>query len=271
VGRLLSTSNGTWAGTPTGYSYRWQRCAPGDLGSCTDISGATAATYRLVSADVGSVVRAEVTAYNAAGASAAVASATTGVVVPVPAATTAPALSGPAAVGRTLSTSPGSWNTTVSSFAYQWLSCAADSSSCTPIPGATNISYVLGAADAGHTLEVRVSATNAAGTTAALSNRSPVVVAAPAAREAPRISGRARVGRKLSARHGSWANSPTAYHYQWLRCNKRGASCKSIRRATHSTYRLGKRDAGHRLRLRVVARNLAGSATATSRPTARIR
>jgi Phosphate-induced protein 1 conserved region len=271
VGQILSTSDGTWSGTPTSYSYRWQRCKSGDLSSCTDIAAATAATYRLVSSDAGSVVRSEVTALNAAGASAPVASAVSDVVVPVPAATTAPALSGPAAVGRTLSTSPGAWNTAVSSFAYQWLSCAADGSSCAPIPGATKTSYLLGAADAGHTLEARVSATNAAGTTVALSNRSAVVVALPAATTAPRISGRARVGKKLSARRGSWTNSPTAYRYQWLRCNKRGGSCKSITRATHSTYRLGKRDVGHRLRLRVVARNLAGSASATSRSTARVR
>jgi hypothetical protein len=270
VGRLLSTSNGTWAGTPTSYSYRWQRCTPGESSSCTDIGGATAATYRLGSADAAFVVRSEVTAVNAAGASAPEASATSGVVVPIPAATTPPVLSGLAAVGQTLSTSAGAWNTAVS-FAYQWLRCAGDGSGCAPVPGATETTYVLEAADAGHTLEANVSATNAAGTTAALSNRSAVVVAVPASVQAPRISGRARVGKKLSGRPGSWTNSPTAYRYQWLRCNKRGGSCTRIHRATHSTYLLRRRDAGRRLRLRVTALDLAGAAVAISRPTARVR
>jgi hypothetical protein len=270
VGRLLSTSNGTWSGTPANYSYRWQRCRPGDAGSCTDISGATATTYELVPADAGFVVRSEVTALNAAGASAPVASATTDVVVPVPAATAPPVLSGPAGVGRTLSTSTGRWNTD-SSFAYQWMRCTAGGSGCTPIAGATKTTYLLGAADAGHTLEARVAATNAAGTAAALSNRSEVVIAVPGDITVPRISGRGRVGKKLSGRHGSWTYSPTAYRYQWLRCNRRGGSCKRIRRATHPTYRITNRDAGHRLRLRIRAFNLAGSAMATSRPTARVR
>jgi len=270
VGQLLSTSNGTWAGTPTSYAYRWQRCVPGEYSGCTDITGATAATYRLETADTGFVVRSEVTALNAAGASAPVASAASNVVVPVPESTVPPALSGLAGVGRTLSTSAGAWNPAASTFAYQWLRCAVDGSGCAPITGATGTSYVLVAADASHALEARVSATDVAGTTAALSNRSRIVVALPALRKAPRISGRARVGKKLSGSHGSWTNTPTAYRYQWLRCNKRGRSCNRIRRATHSTYRLTGRDAGHRLRLRIIALNPAGSRMASSLPTARV-
>jgi hypothetical protein len=270
VGQLLSTSNGTWAGTPTSYAYRWQRCVPGQDSRCTDIAGATAATYRLETADASLVVRSEVTALNAAGASAPVASAASDIVVSIPASTAPPVLSGLAGVGRTLSTSAGTWSSAVSTLAYQWLRCTAGGSGCAVIPGAIDSAYVAVAADAGHTLEARVSATNAAGTTAALSNRSRVVVALPVSTKAPRISGRARVGKLLSGSHGSWTNSPTAYRYQWLRCNKRGGSCSLIRRATHSTYRLTRRDAGHRLRLRIIAVNPAGSRMATSPPTARV-
>ena len=270
VGRLLSTSNGAWAGAPTIYSYRWQRCPPGNLNGCTDIAGATDTTYRLVAADAGFVVRSEVTALNAAGASAAVPSAPTDVVVSAPASTAPPVLSGTPGVGSVLSTTPGVWNPAASTLAYQWLSCAADGSGCSPIPGAIAAAYTLVPTDAGHTLEARVSATDAAGTRAVLSNRSQVVVASPVSTTAPRIKGRARIGKKLSGSHGSWSNSPTTYHYRWLRCNKRGGSCRSIRHATHTTYRLTRHDAGHRLRLRVTALNVAGSATATSRPTARV-
>jgi hypothetical protein len=91
----------------------------------------------------------------------------------------------------------------------------------------------------------------------------------PAAKTKPHISGRARVGKRLSGSHGSWAYAAT-YSYQWLRCNSHGGSCASIRHATHSTYRLTSHDAGHRLRLRVTATNTAGTAEATSAASPRV-
>src|SRR5205085_1330572 len=69
VGKPLSTSDGTWSGNPTSYSYQWQRCTnPALPSSCSNIAGATAATYQLASGDAGFAVRSEVTAQNAAGA-----------------------------------------------------------------------------------------------------------------------------------------------------------------------------------------------------------
>jgi hypothetical protein len=162
------------------------------------------------------------------------------------------------------------WNTAAVTFNYQWLRCGADGSGCAAIPGAIAATRMLVAADAGHRFEVRVTATNAAGTAAALSNHSAVVIGVPAARKAPHISGRAHVGKKLSGSRGSWKYAPTRYRYQWLRCNTRGGSCSSIRRATHSTYRLTSHDAGHRLKVRVTAINAAGRGTATSRATASV-
>ena len=92
----------------------------------------------------------------------------------------------------------------------------------------------------------------------------------PAATKAPHISGRARVGKRLSGSRGSWTYSPTAYRYQWLRCNAHGGSCSSIHSATRPTYTLVKRDAGHRLRLRITATNAAGSKKAVSSASARV-
>ncbi len=268
-GLLLSTTEGSWMHAPSGYAYQWQRCAASGAG-CADISGATAAAYRLTAADAGHTVRAEVRADNAAGTSAGPnASNATSPVVPVPSATTAPALSGIAAVGRSLSSTPGTWNSTVT-VAYEWFRCAADGTGCTTIPGAKSAAYVPVAADAGHTLEASVAGTNIAGTVAALSDRSHVVVRAPASLETPHISGRARVGRHLTAARGAWSEAPKQYRFQWLRCNPHGRSCVRIRHATHSRYRLRKLDVRHRLRVRVTAVNAAGSRTATSRPTVRV-
>ena len=268
LGKTLSTTDGSWAHAPNGFAYQWQRCAASGTG-CTAVSGATAATYLLTAADLGHVVRSTVSAHNAVGSAAPVASDTSAVVVNLPVATGQPALSGAAAVGKKLSTTSGSWDT-AASFTYQWLRCTAGRSGCSALSGATSATYVATRADAGHTLEVRVSATNDAGTTAAVSNRSRVVVAVPAATKAPHISGRARVGRRLAADKGSWSGPPRSFRYQWLRCNGHGGSCRKIAHATHSSYRLTKTDAGHRLRVRVSAADAAGTGTASSKPSSRV-
>jgi hypothetical protein len=82
-GQTLSASTGTWSAGPSSYAYQWQRC---DLGgaACASVSGATAASYSLTSADVGSTMRVVVTATNSAG-SASASSAATPAVAPAPA------------------------------------------------------------------------------------------------------------------------------------------------------------------------------------------
>jgi hypothetical protein len=66
-GQALTSSTGTWNGTtPLSYAYSWRRC-DSTGGSCSAISGATAAMYTLTNADVGATVRVRVTASNGAG------------------------------------------------------------------------------------------------------------------------------------------------------------------------------------------------------------
>jgi hypothetical protein len=62
VGRRLTATGGTWTGTPEiARRLRWQRC---DAKGCTDVAGATGATYDVTGADVGSSLRVVVTAGN---------------------------------------------------------------------------------------------------------------------------------------------------------------------------------------------------------------
>jgi hypothetical protein len=190
--------------------------------------------------------------------------------VGLPANTALPALSGVAVEKQPVSASQGAWTQVPTAYAYQWLRCTATGTACAAISGATSATYVPVVTDSGQTLEVRVSATNARGTTEAASEPSAAVVGVPAGLKAPHISGRARIGRQLSAGRGLWSGPPQTYRFQWLRCNSRGGSCVSIRRATHTKYRLTKHDGRHRLRVRVTAVNAAGSKTATSRATARV-
>jgi hypothetical protein len=184
--------------------------------------------------------------------------------------TTRPVVSGTAAVSKTLSTTAGSWALGGAPFSYQWQRCAATGTNCVDIGGATAATYELTAADGGFVVRSTVRASNVNGPSApAASPGTAVVIDVPAVTRSPRVSGRAKVGKKLSGKPGSWTFSPT-YRYQWLRCNPRGAKCSRIRNATHSTYRLTRRDFRHRLRLRVTALNAAGSKIATSAASARV-
>ena len=60
VGQTLTTTNGTWSNTPTGYTYQWKRGG-------VNIGGATSGTYLLVTADLTATITVAVTATNSAG------------------------------------------------------------------------------------------------------------------------------------------------------------------------------------------------------------
>ncbi len=81
-GQTLSASSGAWSGGPTSYAYQWQVCDTAG-GSCSNISGATSLSYKLVASDSGGTVRVVVVAANEKG-SAQVSSAATAVVMAVP-------------------------------------------------------------------------------------------------------------------------------------------------------------------------------------------
>jgi hypothetical protein len=77
------------------------------------------------------------------------------------------------------------------------------------------------------------------------------------------------VGNTLTASNGSFSGTgPFNYTYRWRRCDANGANCSDISGATKKTYVLTAADQGTTLRVRVTARNSAGTASATSAPTA---
>ena len=76
------------------------------------------------------------------------------------------------------------------------------------------------------------------------------VAAPPANTSAPTITGTPKVGETLTAQNGTWSNSPTAFQYQWQRCNASGAGCANIAGSTEKTYLRTPADSGHTMRVR---------------------
>jgi hypothetical protein len=274
VGKTLSGSAGVWANGPRSYSYAWLRCNRNGNG-CAGIGGARSANYTVAPGDAGSTIRFQVTASNRAGSAVAFSSATA-VVAPAaptastPANTSRPRISGTAQEGKTLTGDRGAWSGNPTSYDTVWLRCDADGHNCNPIGGSSANTYPLGGADVGHRLRFEVTARNSAGAESATSEPTAAVraSAAPSASSAPTIAGTPQEGATLTAAPGVWNHQPTAFAYEWWRCDRNGGSCAAILGAHGTAYRLGSADVGNTLRLHVTATNSAGNSSATSIPTA---
>ncbi len=250
---VLTSAPGTWSGNANTYSFQWQR-------GTVDIAGATDASYELTAADVGTTVRLVVTATNPDG-SASRASAPSAIVRTAPPVNTAlPVATGAALRSTTLSASQGTWTGPSLVYAYQW---QRDSGAgYADVAGATGTTYLLGVADVGKRIRVRVTATNAdAAVTASSIGSSLVLAGPPYALSAPAISGTARRTATLTSTLGNWGGIENDYAYQWQRDGV------NIAGATGTSYTLTAADVGARVRLRVTATNLDGTASATSAAT----
>jgi CHRD domain len=171
-GQTVAVDSGGWSGLqPIAFSYQWQSCTtPNPV--CTDLAGATGESYVVGTGQVGSQLRATVTATNSLGTSSAFSNLTS-VVTPKAAAplnTSLPIISGLAAVGQTLQATSGAWSGAVANgYSYRWSLCNGNGNACLSIAGATGQSYGVGPGDGGMSLRATVTATNASGSTSATS------------------------------------------------------------------------------------------------------
>jgi len=178
-GDTLTLTPGSYSGGVT-PSEQWQRCDVNAV--CSDIPGATGTSYALTPDDVGNTIQVQETANNGTGSTIVFTDATDPVLARAPFVTDLqPSVSGTPSGGETLLADPGHWGGTPTiTFAYQWQRCDALGATCLDITGATGTSYAVdGTADAGATLRVAVSATNANGTTIATSLATTAVPALP--------------------------------------------------------------------------------------------
>jgi len=272
-GKTLTASSGSWIGTERiSFSFQWLRCR-GTARRCSSIRGHTAQAYTVGASDVRRTLRVRVAASNSAGKSSAVSDATDPVIgLAAPRNTSPPTISGVAREGSVLAASTGSWaGAQPIRFSFEWLRCGANGASCARVPGATGQTRALTASDVGHVLRIRVRATNAAGSSSALSSPSALVAPkgdAPRNTQLPILSGSAVQGERLHLTSGSWSGSqPITHAYEWVRCSASLGDCASVQGATGSTYVVSRADVAHRLFGVVTARNSFGSSRARSNAT----
>ena len=266
-GNVLTGSVGSWQGAGSvAYEYSWYRCDAAGA-SCEVIHGATAVTHELTARDVGHTLGFAVHATDAAGTTTRYAA----LVGPVAAAgaplvsTAQPTIGGSAVPGRTLRVSSGGWSQAPSAVAFQWERCNTNGRLCAPIGGATASTYVVAAADSGHSLVAVVHATAGAAAEDALSGATAVVAAAPdgpSSSVRPTVAGTTEQGARLEGSAGTWTGAGAiTYAYNWFRCDTAGAHCLSIHGATKPTYTEVAADVGHTLGFVVRATDSAGTTT----------
>ncbi len=173
-----------------------------------------------------------------------------------------PVISGDPIFGVVLQTSTGSWTPDGLTFGYRW---ARDG---VRIPGETGRYHRLRVDDLGHTITATVTATAPDESTSSVTTQATATVRRATFElvTAPKISGVTRYTRKLTASAGEWSKRPSRVNYRWLR------SGKPVKGATKAAYRLGVKDVGRRIRVRVTVRREGyRKAETTSAPTRRIR
>jgi hypothetical protein len=252
TGEMLQVSSGGWSQPPSALSYQWQRCnANGRL--CTPITGATASSYTVTADDSGHTLVAVVHA-TAATAMQDALSAATAVVTAAPSGpsnSAIPTVAGTVRQAAQLTGNVGSWSGSGTiAYSYDWFRCDTAGTHCLSIHGATKPTYTEVAADIGHTLGFAVHAADTNGTTTAYAALVGPVAATNAALVStaqPTISGTAAAGQTLQVSNGDWSQPPSAFSYQWLRCNANGHLCTPITGATANAYTTAAADSGNTL------------------------
>ena len=176
-------------------------------------------------------------------------------------ATPTPKISGTPAVGKKLTAKPGTWKPSGVKLTYQWLRDGKK------ISGATSSTYTLTSKDKG--AKISVTATGKKSeypTVSKTSAKTKTVKAGTLTTKTPKISGTAKVGKKLTAKPGSWKPSGVKFTYQWYR----GSS--KIKGATKSTYTLKSADKSKKIKVKVTGKK-SGYTTAskTSKATSTVK
>lgn len=170
---------------------------------------------------------------------------------PPPVQTKLATASGTYKVGATLRCS-AAFSGATGALAYSWFNNG------TKVNGATKTTFALTAAHLNRSIACGVTATNANGSTLSKSAAHKIALGNKAAlKKAPKISGTAKVKKKLSVSTGTWSLPGLSYTYQWK------ANGKAISGAKSAKYKVAKKYKGKKLTVTVTAKK-AGYAPATA-------
>lgn len=159
LGSVLSSTTGTWTGTPAPtFAYQWKR-------GITNITSATNSTYTLVVGDSAQNITCVVTATNTLGSANATSNVITAQSYSAPVNTIAPVISGTTTLGSVLTSTTGTWTGNPSpTFAYEWYRNGLF------IFGATSSTYTLMVGDSNANINCVVTAINVLGSESSVSN-----------------------------------------------------------------------------------------------------
>lgn len=253
VGKKLTASRGVW---PAGVevNYAWYA---GD----TLLQDGAASSVTLGADAVGKRVSVDVYAgLDEAGFSSDEAlqfkrSAETSVVKAATLTAATPSIAGTARVGGVLRARPGTW-TSGTTLSYQWYASGK------AIKGATKASYTLPKSLVGKALTVKVTGKKAGYATFAKTSKATAKVTLSAT---PAISGTASVGKKLTAKPGTWG-AGMRLSYQWY------ANGKAISKATGRTLTLPAAVRGKKITVKVTGKRSGyATVTVTSKATAAVK
>jgi len=251
--KTVQVSTGVWSPTPSKVTYSWERCnANGRV--CATIANATGNSYTLGAADVGHALLASVQASFGPTTATVFSTATPAAVsagVIGPTLVASPSVSGSLTVAAQVSGSVGLW-TGAGALAYhfQWYRCDTSGGACISIHGATKSTYRLVAKDAGSTIGLTVTASDATGQTSGYANLVGPTAPSPSpltSTAQPTVTGTPHPGETLTVSNGTWAPAPETVTYAWKRCNANGRLCATIAGATGLSYVATMADVGHAL------------------------
>lgn len=295
VGVPVTATPGVWHGTPTiEIDYQWMRWDAGDGsdpfgGQWMPIAGATEQTYVPVEDD--GYLMVELTARNDGGA-VPFGTPSREVSYLAPSLVEGPSIVGDAKVGLPLEVDLGEWEGSPATWTFEWYSCIVEGV-CDVIDGASSSTYVPTAVEVGTRLQVLVTASNPAGTSASYTDVSDVVedtaVPPPAGTESepppvdseseppadvadgsvpepvtlPEVSGVLAVGELLTFSSGIWSSVETVtFSHQWQLWD--GSVWEDV--GDTPLLRVPVEAAGRQLRVTVTATNVYGSSVASSTP-----
>lgn len=244
---------GKWSPADVTQTLQWYR-------SGIAIDGAVGATYLLGQDDIGEQISVAAIASRKYYVTTTETSAQTEPVRAAGLGAGSATVTGTAAVGNALSVTSESWSPASASLSYRW------SRSGVVVPGETAGTYELTADDAGKIISVEVTGTLSGYTPASVvAVRWVVIQKGALVAPTPKITGTAKVNKKLTATAGTWGPGAVKLTYRWYR------SGVAIKKATAKTYKLVAADRKKKITVKVTgSRTGYVTTTAVSKATAKV-